>query len=69
MSFKCNETVINRLKLLAEMLEIAFITKNQLWVLFHSAKSISDHFGTSKKFGIFVSKILKFLYVSTPHTS
>ena len=34
MSCKCNETVINRLKLLADMLETAFITKGLLLQLF-----------------------------------
>ena len=39
-------------------------TKNHFWVLFHSAKSISDHFRTRKNFENF-QKIWNF-YVSTP---
>ena len=40
-------------------------TKNQFWVLFHSAKSISDHFRTFKNFENFFQKNRNF-YVSTP---
>ena len=42
-----------------------FSTKNHFWVLFHSAKPISDHFRTLKNFEKFFPKIWNF-YVSTP---
>ena len=37
-------------------------TKKHLWLLFHSAKSISYQFRTPKNFGIFFSKIWNFVF-------
>ena len=36
------------------------VHKNHFWVLFHSAKSISNHFRTIKNFGIYFSKVQNF---------